>query len=204
MSTTQLFVELLVIGFGVVIWGALLIAGVLELPFDKATFDIKLSLWPPLLGVAYVFGILLDRLMYSAFNRRKNEFEKRILGDSSGPKAPVIERIVMEASEPLNYMIHYNRSRSRICRAWFLNFFLIGISFIIWHYRVNQMSTLCLFLIVAALFSLSAVSYWVGGQLEKDHYNNIRWSYNYCMEKIRQGGKKISDTNQGESNSSKG
>ncbi|MCB2145181.1 MAG: hypothetical protein KQI81_01820 [Deltaproteobacteria bacterium] len=194
MSTTQLFVELLVIGFGVVVWCAILIAGLLELPFDKAIFDIKLSLWPPLLGVAYVFGILLDRLMYSAFGRRKNEIEERILGDIASPKAPVIERIVMEASEPLNYMIHYNRSRSRICRAWFLNFFLIGISFIIWHYRVNQMPAWCAFFIISALVSLSAVSYWVGGLLEEDHYNNIRWSYNYCIERKRHDGISSSET----------
>lgn len=183
MTTTQLFVELLVIGLGVLIWVALFIAGLLGVPFEKSIFDIKWSIWPPLLGLAYVFGILLDRFMYSVFNRRHNIIMRHILCDNKYLEPPILERMVMNDSEPLNYMIHYNRSRSRICRAWFLNFLLIGASFAIWQYRVNQISNPCLLVIVLLLLFLSALSCWIGGKLEEDYCYNIHWSYKYISEK---------------------
>jgi len=203
MSTTQLFVELIVIGFGVMIWFAFLIAGVKGLPFDKAIFDIKLSsFWPPLLGIAYVFGILLDRVLYYAFGSRKKRIEEDILKDDLRGKVHVIERIVMTEHDNLNYEVHYNRTRMRICRAWFLNFILIGMSLFIWQSRVKQISPFWLFLVVAILFSLSAVSYWAGNRLEEDHLKNIEQSYIYIREKRCESVKESSDKCQSPSSSS--
>lgn len=159
MSTTHLFVELLIVGLGVVIWIALFVAGITEVQFEKSILDIKLSLWPPLIAFAYVFGILLDRVTYSVFNRDKNQIKNNILSDNGNPQAAIIEKIVMESSEVLNHMIHYNRNRLRICRSWFVNFLLIGVTFFVWQYRVNQVPTSCLLLVSGGLFTFAALSY---------------------------------------------
>lgn len=61
MTTTHLFVELLVIGFGAAIWVALLVAALLGQPIS---FDSKILAWDTLvslLPLIYVFGILIDR-----------------------------------------------------------------------------------------------------------------------------------------------
>jgi len=179
MTTTQLFVELLIIGLGVVIWVGFLIAGIAGLSFEKSVLDIKFSLWPPLIAVAYVMGILLDRIAYSVFNHKKNQIKKKIFCHEAEPPAAIIERIVLESSEALNHMINYNRSRARICRSWFINFFLIGATFLVWQVRVNQISNMYLIFVTMGFFVLSLVSCLIGGILEKDHYNNIRHSYDY-------------------------
>jgi hypothetical protein len=66
MSTTQLFAELLIIGVGAVIWVALMIAGIEGWQFDQLFLkEIISSFWSVLAIIAYVFGIILDRIAYS-------------------------------------------------------------------------------------------------------------------------------------------
>jgi hypothetical protein len=329
MSTTQLFVELLVIGSGVLIWVALLVAGSKGCKFDTSILNMKLPIWPLLIAAAYVLGILLDRITYKVSEKYKNRYEKEeiqakiekgilknkiakmILGDSKEPidkeilkdrietmihkneivdkllkvktvneillvnteiklneiakdkmaletlknmtakeifldekeiklneivkgkeqeeiiinraakdilldqiekviidlskeqiekrllkeqikkmilvdvakvEPAVIERIVANTSEPLNYMIHYNMTRSRICRSWAINFFLIGASFFFWQIRVCQIGHIYTVLVLAVLVFMAVVSWWAGDTLERDNCHNIYWSYKYIQK----------------------
>ncbi|MCW5206608.1 hypothetical protein VU08_06735 [Desulfobulbus sp. F5] len=181
MSTTQLFAELLIIGSGVIIWGALLVAGITGWKFDQLIFEKVLSsLWPMLIVIAYVLGILLDRIAYSVFDHRKNKIKDSIIDKSACcPPANSIEKIVSDSSIHLKSMIDYNRSRGRICRSWYINFLLIAATFLAWQIRTRQVSILSLQATPCILFTLAIISCMVGDELEKDHYNNIKHSYDY-------------------------
>jgi hypothetical protein len=184
MSTTQIFVELLIIGIGVIIWIVLFIAGIAELPFSAINDiirEIKLPLGLPLMASAYVFGILLDRVVYSLFNQRKHKIQAEVFNNSDEPPVNIIEKIVLDSSEELSKMVHYNRSRMRICRSWFVNFLLIGLTFLVWQSRIGA-STLCLILVSIAFFTFAAISFALGEMLEKDHFHNLRWSYDYIRK----------------------
>jgi len=71
MATTQLFVKLLITGTGVIIWVALLIAGIVEHQFSLSDLKSISDGWYLLAVIAYVFGILLDRIVYSLFKRKE-------------------------------------------------------------------------------------------------------------------------------------
>lgn len=191
MSTTQLFAELLIIGVGALIWIALLVAAITGWQFNQSVLEkILFSLWPVLAVITYVFGILLDRIVYSVFDHKKNEikcdvfYEKHDylpakISKETDPPANVIEKIVSDSSDHLRSMIDYNKSRGRICRSWCINFMLIGITFSIWQIRSGSISITSLHGIYCIAFTLAFISYKAGVELEKDHYNHIKWSYYY-------------------------
>jgi hypothetical protein len=62
VSTTQLFAELLVIGLGVVIWLLFLAATVFEFSWQDIASNTNLLTLAPIGGIAYVLGIVFDRI----------------------------------------------------------------------------------------------------------------------------------------------
>ena len=69
MSTTNLFVELIVIGIGAAIWvvlAALAVFGYSWVPLDQVFSTFAAA---PFLGVVYVLGIILDRVADAVFER---------------------------------------------------------------------------------------------------------------------------------------
>jgi hypothetical protein len=127
MSTTNLFVELIVIGVGALIWVVLLILtlfGLNWLPYDALISPIYAI---PLLAIIYVLGIISDRvadyvfsllwtddLRGSYFKDRKEYYHNR--------------RIILVNSERLSDLLEYGRSRLRISRGWAFNLILVLIS----------------------------------------------------------------------------
>src|SRR5215831_14494516 len=133
MQTTQLFVELLVIGVGVLLWLGLLIAAIFG--YKPNTFpDLnsgEVALLTGLLVAAgYALGILVDRI------------SREICSLLFGPRATQathetrLENLIKTSSETLGKEIEYNRSRLRICRSWALNLLFASIAFEIWNSRV--------------------------------------------------------------------
>ena len=71
MSTTSLFVELIVVGVGAAIWLALLTLALfgyewVQVPADKA---LSIPAAIPILAVVYVLGIVSDRMIDILFHR---------------------------------------------------------------------------------------------------------------------------------------
>jgi hypothetical protein len=133
VSTTDLFVELIVIGTGPVLWLSVLVLSVFGygwIPYDETLALLALL---PLLSVAYVLGIVVDRLADSLFSvwdgsLRRSEFPD----DTEYHRARTY--IYMHATEMVISLFEYGRSRLRISRAWSLNWALlaIGAPILVW------------------------------------------------------------------------
>ncbi len=69
MSTTDLFVELIIIGIGGAIWLCLLIFGAFGYDWVPLDETFALTALIPFLSVAYVLGIIIDRVADAIFER---------------------------------------------------------------------------------------------------------------------------------------
>ncbi len=130
MRTTNLFVELLVIGFGAATWVGLLAMALFGVvPFSVAFSAQALLAVTPLV---YLLGILMDRAADRLFEML---WEDRLLAAKTGgePFSSVSEyfecrRYILNHSEALAKELEYARSRLRICRGWTLDAALAAVA----------------------------------------------------------------------------
>jgi hypothetical protein len=126
VTTTALFVELIVIGVGGVAWASLAVLSVFGyswLTFDRAT---SLTSLVPLLSLTYVFGIVVDRMADQIFRRPSRLLLHRwFTSFEQYQKA----KTLVYVESPLRNLIEYNRSRLRICRGWAFNCALLLATF---------------------------------------------------------------------------
>jgi hypothetical protein len=131
MATTNLFVELIVIGVGAAGWVTLLILGI----FGVETFPtITEAAYPVLfilLPLVYLLGIISDRgadflfdKLFSSSLRNRYFEQTRDYQDA--------RRLVLNSSGRLAGMHEYGRTRIRICRGWSLNAVLMAASVQFW------------------------------------------------------------------------
>jgi|GEM_PF-1232903 len=151
MNVTALFVELLVVGIGTATWLAFFLAAILNYKFDTMILTDNKALIGTLIAIVYVLGIVIDRLIRGIFiSTVEARAKKKVFNDDKvkhvkaiAPQiddrnlAMELEKFIRSQSQSLASKIDYNRSRLRICRAWVLHFFLIGISFFCWNARVQ-------------------------------------------------------------------
>jgi len=129
MNTTNLFVELIVIGLGASVWVALFALSFLGIgwaPSLEKLFSFTFLI--PTVSLIYVFGIVVDRVADSWFeklwsNTLRNKWFQNI-NDYYRSR-----RLVYTGSERLGDLLEYSRSRMRISRGWALNSALIFVGF---------------------------------------------------------------------------
>jgi hypothetical protein len=127
METTELFVELIVIGYGALFALILLTTsffGYSWINFDKASSIITIL---PSLVIAYVLGVLVDRVadwIFKFWDKRIRIFQLKDKSNISDDYQR-IRTIVFDKSESLRDWFYYGRSRIRICRGWTINFIFI-------------------------------------------------------------------------------
>ncbi|MGF1568721.1 MAG: hypothetical protein ACFCVD_11745 [Nodosilinea sp.] len=128
MSTTDLFVELIIIGMGSAIWIFFLATSIFSFSWVDSDKLFSLPALIPFLSLTYVIGIVIDRVADTLFewiwakkllrkyyeNRDDFHNDRRIIYIHEGRLAPLLE---------------YGRSRLRICRGWALNSSLIFLTF---------------------------------------------------------------------------
>lgn len=123
MTTTHLFVELLVIGFGALAWLAILGAAVFGYDFTPLLRGNQS--WVtllPLLSLVYVLGILIDRMADWAFDRLGFDARHRKAHFGEDRDAYFAARRTLVVHGPALWEhLEYGRSRLRICRGWALN-----------------------------------------------------------------------------------
>ena len=127
MGTTELFVELIVIGIGAVIWivlGTFSIFGYTWIPNDEL---VSVSTLIPFLSLVYIVGIVTDRIADVLFEAIwVPKLQKKYY--SSSALARDDRRLIYSSNEFLANLIEYGRSRLRICRGWAFNGVLIMIA----------------------------------------------------------------------------
>ncbi len=127
MNTTNVFVELLVIGLGALVAGLLVLGvamepGVLH-PGALVEAGTSLAVFVPLLAAAYVLGILVDRLADRVFAGWASRIRHRHF--ESDDAYHDARRTIVYYSEPMYRIRQYGRSRMRICRGWAVNAVLL-------------------------------------------------------------------------------
>lgn len=139
MSTTNLFVELIVIGVGASIWLILFtfsMFGYAWVPIDRL---LSSSAAVSILAVIYVLGIISDRIADAVFewvwsdDLRGSYFQdRREYYDA--------RRLILTRSERLSDLLEYGRSRLRICRGWAFNSILVAVSLntFLWMYLSDK------------------------------------------------------------------
>ncbi len=179
MTTPQLFVELLIIGVGVAIWLVLLISSIFGYHFYFTIQKVNIPFLTAIVGVAYVLGIVIDRIAYSLFYFIEKRNKIKVFGKSPDPNLGDRERYILVNSEALRQQIIYNRSRIRICRSWILNYGLIGIFFTTWSIRTKPFAFYKSVVILLLITMFCLLSMIVFHRLSRDHYNNIKASYEF-------------------------
>ena len=184
MNTTNLFVELVVIGVGVFIWFALLVFalfGVSWFPIDNV-FLISSAI--PALAFIYVLGIIWDRIVDFIFHKfwgealRKQYFES--IGEYYNDR-----RNILTNSKELSDLLEYGRSRLRICRGWSVNALMIGACLNIFLWRQNSEHTQVIGISLFGSFSclILAISSWFAWRnLTKNEYRKIKEQSGYLSK----------------------
>jgi hypothetical protein len=134
MNTTNLFVELVVIGVGVFIWLALLVFAFFGVSWMQVNNSLLISSALPALAFIYVLGIVWDRFCDTVFDR----FWGKAIRDQSFDNVGEYyndRRNIMLNSQPLSDLLEYGRSRLRICRGWAINAIMTGLCFNLFVWR---------------------------------------------------------------------
>jgi hypothetical protein len=186
MSTTSLFVELIVIGSGVFLWlvlAALALFGISVLALDQT---ILVASAIPMLSLIYVLGTVWDRLADSIFGRvwgdglRSSEFEDIAEYYDS-------RRVILTKSPELSELLEYGRSRLRICRGWTLNAPLIGLSLIYLLLSqpglVENTLTACV-AVASASIALTVGCWFAWNSLAKAEYRKVREQAQYIRNRL--------------------
>lgn len=177
MNTTNLFVELVVIGIGAVIWVTLFVFSFLGYawapPLDKW---FSLAMLIPAVSIIYVLGIIVDRLADSCFET----FWSKALRNKwfqSIDEYYRSRRLIYKSSERIGDLLEYGRSRMRISRGWTFNSALILIGFnLFMALRSSQFENRVLVWVVGsvALIALTYGAYFSWLKLTVTEYRKVK------------------------------
>ncbi|MFN8413695.1 MAG: hypothetical protein U0Z26_15035 [Anaerolineales bacterium] len=119
MGTTELFVELIVIGIGAVIWILLGTFSIFGYSWVPGEGFLSVPTLIPFLSLVYIVGIVTDRIADVLFEATVPKLQKKYY--SSSDNARDDRRLIYSKNEYLANLIEYGRSRLRICRGWAFN-----------------------------------------------------------------------------------
>lgn len=184
MSTTNLFVELVVIGVGAIVWVTMIVLAAFGwqwVPADKV-FSTEALLF--FVAVIYLLGIVTDRIADVTF--------ERVFGESLRQKFyPDIKDyhrsrlIILSRSERLAQLLEYGRSRLRICRGWAFNSLLTAVCLNVFLWTRVQHESYGLALSVfgtAVFFLLAAASWYSWKKLVITEYVKTKEQSNFLLE----------------------
>ena len=145
METTTLYVELLIIGFEVCIWLGLLLAkftnaSQLALPTELTDFSLLVTLL--VFGLAYLLGIVCDKIGHFFFGAQRNYLEHVLKGDVSDLVArekrmdhrQIYARLMVKEGRVASEVL-YGRSKVRILRTSVINVPLIAVAAAVFLYQ---------------------------------------------------------------------
>ncbi len=121
VASTSLFVELVVVGVGTVGAASLVLASAVGWGWLAQARDAGPLLAFFGLPVAYVFGIVVDRLADTLGGPLGDAWLRRTYPGADGKRDYEADRLAVLGSAPLAARLDYGRSRLRVCRGWALN-----------------------------------------------------------------------------------
>lgn len=191
MSTTTLFVELLIIGIEALVWVLLLVGSLTDV--SLVCVIEKLKGWSGysalitvmFLAVAYTLGILVDRA--SDIFYKLVQFRPGRLPAGVGE----MRLTVMSANDGMAKFLDYQRSRLRIARATACNLFAVAVSGMFWVYSNRPVDDVGDFAMVGWLACTGVFLFaiiWVGitWSIDKSHIGRLEEAYNIAVKKGRE------------------
>jgi hypothetical protein len=191
MNTTNLFVEVIVIGTGALIYIALLSLTIFGCePFVNLLTSIeKMQLGEmsllvsavPAFSVIYVLGIVTDRIANKIFDECYGaKLETGCFPNDSLFKS---RHTIYTQAGYLSTKLEYGRSRLRVCRGWTLNFVLIAVSMILFLYvRLPDQAVQLGVIAVIVFGTLAAATGWTWYQLIKTEYAQVKAQAKFLSE----------------------
>lgn len=168
MNTTNLFVELLVIGLGPVVAIAMLVdvalgpsAASTIVPLDGAA---SIAILLPALGLMYVVGIITDRFADRMLSRWSKKIRRSYF--DTDDEYHLARRTIIVTSDVMYGLRQYGRSRMRIARGWTLNGVLLLLVANVWLAAEDQAfgvtwvaNGTVLFLLLGSLYSWRSLAH---------------------------------------------
>lgn len=123
METTKFYIELIIVGLETFVWMAIFFINIIEDKILGILYKILNNFSSSLLliGILYIIGVLMDRLVDSIFQKLENEIR-----NNSGLETK--SAILVWKKHDQEKFADYTRSRIRIIRASIINIPLITIS----------------------------------------------------------------------------
>lgn len=169
MNTTNVFIELVVIGFHALIGIALIVlalVGYQNLDVEKL---LTINLAFPVLAIAYILGILVDRMADRVFIAQ--DYKMRPADSETDlPSFLTMRYYILHKSSNIYAQLEYIRSRLRIARAAVFNFILATIAALLFvllqfgkSFTVLNLVMLCAgILIIGAILTFASYQSWMG------------------------------------------
>lgn len=181
MTTTNVFAELLIIGIETLAWIALLIFSLWGYDWiDFAVFN-NLIAAIPLAAVAYVLGIIMDRVSDAFLAGTDHAIRRKVLGERVANSFSQLRSYVLAKSPYLSTDLDYLRSRLRIMRSSAINFGLLaltGAAFILT--RVNTVASTKYWAAATAFFAgvlLASLSYYAWSISSLTYYLRLQTAF---------------------------
>jgi hypothetical protein len=170
MNTTNIFVELVVVGFHTLIWIALIILALIGYKDVNVEKLLSVNLALPILAMAYILGILVDRVADFIFIKQDAKM-RPVDEDTNLPKSFLKMRYyILNKSSDIYAQLEYTRSRLRIARASVFNFALTTIAALlfIWFQADKFLSTRNVIIacfvafLIGAILTYASYQSWIG------------------------------------------
>lgn len=187
MSTTNLFVELIVIGVGAITWLALLVLAVFGYKPVNLEFLASSTFFIPALAFTYLLGIVTDRFADTFFERSWLSKTRRELFPDRTEYHNARTEILL-SSPALSDLIEYSRSRMRICRGWSFNAFLsmIALNIFVWTRGISETWGLQLELFgTFAFLALSYACWYAWSRISRTELLKIKEQHSYLQTRSR-------------------
>jgi len=197
MNTTNIFVELVVVGFHTLIWiGVLVLAfvpGYRNLDLEKV-LTVNLAL--PILAMAYILGILVDRITDSLFFAHDLKMRQIEHKQADLPSFLSMRYYILYKSNDIYAQLEYSRSRLRIARASVLNFAMTTLAFLLFVWLQfgrqlplqNLIAVSLIGLAIGLLLTLASYRSWTG--LIKSYSVSVLRAYTVLHDEELKGEKK--------------
>jgi hypothetical protein len=184
MTTTALFVELVVIGVGAVLWVILAVLALFGYSWVTLTFEQATSVTSlvPLLSFAYLLGIIVDRIADQVFAIPASRLRARWFAEAADYYRA---RDIFYLKAPTRDLAEYNRSRLRICRGWAINCAaaITALNAFVWAQLPNEYPRLkiaSMGSVIFLLLCLGALNAW--RELSTDAYERLKEQTKLLLE----------------------
>lgn len=165
MNTTNIFVELVVIGFHTLIGIAIIVFGLTGYQNMDVEKLLTINLALPALALAYILGILIDRISDRIFIVK--DYKMRRANNKEDLSSFLTMRFyILYTSKDIYTQLEYIRSRMRIARASVFNFILTAIASLIfvWLQFENSLTTQSLMIICIVMLILGTILTYISCQ----------------------------------------